>query len=224
ERLAPIEEAEKARPKDQATGLPYRKYWIDSPWSEPSPVAELPSPGRIFALKVLQPALQKIRNIEVTLAEPGAQAVAVVFDPSKVADVPAENDKVLRGTVLNFTPSDAVKVIHPVNKEVIDLHKDRDPRDKVSITTNVMVADMLGGERMKSVSGLAQPLSALGELLVMDPDGKLHVQNEAQDNEQIRRFTVPKEDKAKAKAAADAASGLSGEGGAPGGRPTRSRD
>jgi hypothetical protein len=46
------------------------------------------------------------------------------------------------------------------------------------------------------------------------------VQNEAQDNEQIRRYTVPKEDK-KAKTTTDP-SGLTGD--APGGRPARSRD
>jgi hypothetical protein len=220
DRIAPIDEADKGKPRDQLTGLPFRTYWVTSSWSEPSPVAELPSPGRVYALKVVQPAPQVIRNVPVMLNDPTAQAFAVVFDPAKGADVPAENDKVTRGTVLNFTPTELVKVIHPVDKSVVELTKD--PKDKYNMTTNVMVADMMGGERMKSVSGLAQPLAALGELLVMDANGKLHVQNEAQDNEQIRRYTVPKEDKSKKTTTTDP-SGLSGDMPGPGVRP-RSRD
>jgi hypothetical protein len=217
DRLAPIDEADKAKGKDQ-NGFPIRTYWRWSPWSEPSPAAELPAPGRVYALKVLPPAPQKIRNVDVTVNDPQAHAIAVMFDPAKGADIPAENDKVYRGSVLNFTATEPPKLIHPVSKEVVEFPKDQ--RTKYDISTNVMVADMMGGERMKSVSGLPQPLSALGEFLVMDPEGNLHVQNEAQDNEQIRRYTVPKEDK-KAKTTTDP-SGLTGD--APGGRPARSRD
>ncbi len=215
DRLTPIEEADKAKGKDQ-NGFPIRQYWIWSPWSEASPPAELPSPGRVYALKVLQPAPQKIGKVDVVLNEPGAHAIAVMFDPAKGADIPAENDKVVRGSVLNFTATEPPKLVHPVSKEVVEFPKDQ--KTRYDITTNVMVADMMGGERMKSVSGLAQPLSALGELLVMDSEGNLHVQNEAQDNEQIRRYTVPKEDK-KAKAATDT-TGL-GDAPAPGGRARR---
>src|SRR5207244_9783602 len=33
-------------------GYTWRTVWVMSPWSEPSPVAELPSPARVLAVKV----------------------------------------------------------------------------------------------------------------------------------------------------------------------------
>ena len=66
------------------------------------------------------------------------------------------------------------------------------------------------------VTGSAsQTLTNIGEMLVMDADGKLHVQNEADDILQFRRYTVPKEEKAK-KAKDESALG-------PDGVPTRGR-
>src|SRR5213075_446964 len=100
------------------------------------------------------------------------------------------------------------KVIHPVTKEVVDL-------EKYNVVTNAMIADIMGGEDIKSIvtSSASQKLTNIGEILVMDADGKLHVQNEADDILQFRRHTIPKEEKSKAKADP---TGL-GEGG-PGGR------
>jgi hypothetical protein len=132
-----------------------------------------------------------------------------VFDHSKIADIPTENDKVGRGSVLNFVQK-AAKVIHPVTKEVIEI-------PEYNVTTNALVADLMGGETIRAINAgtTSTTLTALGELLVVDADGKLHVQNEGQDIENVRRFTVPKVDPKAAKAAADAAAGLSGEGAAP---------
>ena len=53
-------------------------------------------------------------------------------------------------------------------------------------------------------------------MLIVDADGKLHVQNEAQDVVNLRRYTVPKPDP---KAAATA--GAAGDGYMPGGTPAR---
>ena len=138
----------------------------------------------------------------------------MVFDHSKIADVPGHQDKVIRGSVLNFT-LDKTKVIHPVTKEVIEL-------DKYPLITDAMVADLMGGETMRAINTqlTPQPLTALGEMLVMDSQGNLHVQNEADDIEKIRRLSVPKEDPAAAKANKDEANGLPGEGP---GRPGRRR-
>lgn len=208
-RIKAIDDADAARPKDQLTGQPYRTYWIWSPWSDASPVAEVPRPERIFAGKVLPTRTQKIKNVDVATAEPTVDAFAIVFDHSKIADIPTENDKVGRGSVLNFVQK-AAKVIHPVTKEVIEI-------PEYNVTTNALVADLMGGETIRAINAgtTSTTLTALGELLVVDADGKLHVQNEGQDIENVRRFTVPKVDPKAAKAAADAAAGLSGEGAAP---------
>jgi hypothetical protein len=211
-RVKALDEADAKKPKDQTTGLPARTYWVFSPWSEPSPIAELPAAGRILASKVTPTRYQRIGKVDVPILEPQADAVAIAFDPTKVADIAAQHDKVTRGAVLNFVQD--TKVIHPVLKMPVELKK-------YPINTDAMVADIMGGESIRPVaSGMAvQALSALGEMLVFDANGNLHVQNEGQDVENVRRFTVPKEDPA-AKAAREAA--LSGDTGAEG-RPVRGR-
>jgi len=157
--------------------------------------------------------------------EPTATALAVVFAHDKVADVPGELTNVGRGYVLNFSlDGKAVenekkpRVIHPVTKEIIDL-------DKYNIVTNAMIADIMGGEQIRPIvtGSASQSLTNIGEMLIMDASGKLHVQNEADDIVQFRRNTIPKEEKTK-KAATDT---VGGEGGTPvpgGGRPRRGSD
>jgi hypothetical protein len=204
-RVKVIDDADAAKPKNQITGLPERRSWIVSPWSEPSPIAELPPAERVFTGKVSPERRSPIKNILVPAAEPSAEATALVFDHGKIADIPAHQDKVTRGSVLNFT-LDKTKVIHPVTKEVIEL-------EKYPVVTDLLVADLMGGETIRPVpTALATPqsLTALGEMLVVDSQGNLRVQNEAQDIENIRRFAVPKEDPAAAKAAAAAAAGTDG--------------
>jgi hypothetical protein len=221
-RVKEIDIADAARPKDKQTGLPHRTYWLWTPWSEPSPIAEVPHGERVYAGKSLFRTPVKVKNVDVP-NEPAGTALAIVFAHDKVADVPGELTNVGRGYVLNFSlDGKAVeadkkpKVIHPVTKEVVDL-------DKYNIVTNAMVADIMGGEPIKPIvtGSASQTLTNIGEMLIMDASGKLHVQNEAEDILQFRRYTVPKEEKTK-KAKDDTAGGL--EGGMPGGRPRRGAD
>jgi hypothetical protein len=199
-------------PKDPNTGMPRKTSWRFTAWSEPSPIAELPAPARVFAVKVKPKAPTKIKGVEVSMAETEAEALAVVFDPSKVADIPAANTKVARGAVLNFS-QDKLKVIHPVTKEVVEF------TTKYDVATNALVADLMGGETIKAInpSASAQPLTALGELLVVDSNGNLHVQNEAEDVENYRRYAVP--DPPKTSQAANPEGGTP----LPGGTPQRGR-
>jgi hypothetical protein len=211
-RIKELDTADAARPKNKQTNQPFRTYWLVSPWSEPSPVAEVPRGERVYAGKVTPRAPTRIKSVDVA-AEPVGTALAVVFDPSIRADVPGETN-VGRGSVLNF-PVDGnaqkpgTKLIHPVTKDIVD-------KEKYIFTTNAMVADLSGGEPIKPVvtgSG-AQTLSALGEMLVVDGDGRLRVQNEADDIYQYRRFTVPKPDP-KAKVAPQDGLGMPGGGDMP---------
>lgn len=186
QRVKKLDAEDATRPKDATTGLPYRTYWVLSEWSEPSPVAELPLDQRVYAGKVIARAPAKIRGLDVQLNEPTAEALAVVFDRTKVADIPAPLEKVTRGAILQATQD--AKVIHPVTKEVIDL-------PKFTVATQALIADMLGGEAMRPVDRtLPQPMTSLGEILVMDALGRLEVRNEADDIDMYRRFTVPKVD------------------------------
>ncbi len=212
-RVKATDEADAKRPKD-ANGLPYRTFWVMTPWSEPTELVAVPRAERIYAVKVSPRPPTTIKGIPVAMAEPTADALAVTFDRSKIADVPAQNDKIGRGSVLNFVQD--TKVIHPVTKEVIEM-------PKYNVVTNALVADLMGGETIKPVDskGAPQGLSTLGEMLIVDADGRIHVQNEAQDIVNFRRYTVPKPDPKATAAAAAAASG--GEGYAPPGRPGRMR-
>jgi hypothetical protein len=186
QRVKKLDAEDAGKPKDAQTGLPYRTFWVVSEWSEPSPVAELPLDQRVYAGKITARAPTKIRGLDVQINEPIGEVLAVVFDHTKVADIPAALEKVTRGALLQATQD--VKVIHPVTKEVIDL-------PKFTVATNCLIADMMGGEAMRPVDRtLTQPLTAIGEMLVMDPLGRLMVRNEADDIDMYRRFTVPKSD------------------------------
>jgi len=211
-RIKPLDDADMQAAKAAGQTLlpgqaPQRNvYYVESPWSEPTDVVELPWPGRVFASKVT-PARRG--------GEPRADALAVAWDPTKVADVAVEQkDKVFRGSLLNFKMKD-IKVIHPVDKRVVTLP------EEYSVYTNLLVADMMGGERLPQIDSTInpEPLTAPGELLIFDPQGNMRVQNEADDIEGFRRFTVQKEDP-KAAAAATAASD-GGDLGTPDGRTRR---
>ena len=96
--------------------------------------------------------------------------------------------------------------------------------EKYSVYSDLVVADLMGGERLPIVDSksMTQPFTALGEMLVVDAQGNLHVQNEGQDIEYIRRLTVVKEDPNKPKQptdTGDTAGGLSPAG--TGGRTNR---
>ena len=147
------------------------------------------------------------KPIDVPLADPTADAYTVVFDERKIADVPAENDKITRGSVLNYEVKET-HVIHPVTKEPVKL-------EKYNVYSDLVVADLMGGERLPIVDSKAMstPFTALGEMLVVDAQGNLHVQNEGQDIEYIRRLTVVKEDPTKPKTppSETGEAGLSGE-------------
>jgi hypothetical protein len=178
---------------DQKRGQGYRTWWIESPWSEPSPVVELSSPTRILASKVVPPPAPRLfanrADVVLPTDEPKATVVAVSFDPATVADIPAELDKVYRGSVFDFV-QDSVKVVHPVTRQVVELNKQ-------PIRAGALVADMHGGEKIPAVTRVAdQALIAPGEVLVFDALGKLHVQDEVLDVDAIRQATIPKTDAA----------------------------
>jgi hypothetical protein len=85
------------------------------------------------------------------------------------------------------------------------------------------VADLMGGEPIRAVDSKAspQPLTTLGEMLIVDADGRMYVQNEAQDIVNFRRYSVPKPDPKAAAAAAGSADGYMP--GGESGRPIRGR-
>jgi hypothetical protein len=194
-RIKQLDAADAAKSKER--GSTYRTFWVESPWSEPSAVVELPPKNRILATKVEAGGTSRVTSqatkqvVQMPTTEPRASAVAVVFDETKVADIPVEVEKVSRGTVFNLT-AEKLKVIHPIVKQVIELDK------PYSAVTDAFVTDIMGGERIPALPSSAasadQQLTAPGELLVFDPQGNLRVQSEIESAEKVRQFTVRKAD------------------------------
>ncbi len=186
QRVKALDAADAAKPK-QASGLPYRTFWIESDWSEASPVASLPATKQYFVGTVEQPAMVAVVDgkPKVPNSQPKAKVLTSVFDPDKVVDVPAEAD-VFRGSILNFVQD--AQVIHPVTHEIVDL-------EKYNFRTDAIVADLEGGELIPAIDRKNdKPLKAPGELLIFDASGNLHVQNETDDIENYRVLLLPKPD------------------------------
>jgi hypothetical protein len=173
--------------RERVKSLDAKTFYVTSEdWSDPSPVVSLPSPYQYFAGSVTQPPTSEIvpgKPRVPNTVHPEAKALAVVWDPTKVADVGAET-KVYRGSILNFVKD--VDVIHPVTHQVVNL-------SKYTVATNAIVADILGGDEIPLLDKRSDkpPLTAPGELLIFDAEGNLHVQNETDDIEGFRRYLVP---------------------------------
>ena len=154
-------------------------------WSQPSAPVSLPSTDRFLAVSAAPPKapLALPQRPLVWADQPKADALVVAFDKSKVCDVPVETS-VYRGTWLNMTQD--VKVIHPVTKTLIDV-------EKHPVRTYGLVADLLGGEPIPTLDkGSPNTVWAPAEMVVLDASGRLRVQNEVDDIENIRRFGIPK--------------------------------
>ena len=186
DRVLALDAADAAKPK-YPDGTPYRTFWIESPWSEPSEVVTLPSTSEYYVGTVEPPPSVEIvpGKPKVPSSQPKAKVLTSVWDPVKVVDVPTEVD-VFRGSILNFVKD--AEVIHPVTKEVVAL-------EKYSFKTDAIIADLGGGELIPPVDKKNdEPLAAPGEMLVFDHAGNLHVQEETGDVEGFRRLLLPKQD------------------------------
>ncbi len=174
---------------------PQLAYVVMSDWSAPSAPAQLPSVNRYFAKSMTAPKAQTLvkDRPQVPTDQPKAEAVAVTWDRTKVVDVPAETT-VYRGSVLAFVPDPKadplkdpkaeIRVIHPVTKQIV-------PLPKLGFSTGAIVADIQGGEPISHLDKVnPNPVNSPCEMLVVDSLGRLHVLNEVDDIENVRRFTL----------------------------------
>ena len=169
--------------EDAKKGKNYRTYWVESAWSEPSPVVTLP-PTELFYAGTVTPATAApiIREKPpVPISPAKSKVLTVVWDRTKVVDVPAEKE-VVTGSVLNFEQD--VDVIHPVFHSIV-------PIEKYPVVTGAIVADMRGGEEIPvALKNNENPLTAPGEVLIFDASGNFHEQHESDDIDDFRRFLV----------------------------------
>jgi hypothetical protein len=158
-----------------------RKYYITSDWSEPSAVVSMASPERFYAGETILGTPINIGGATIATSEPVAKVLAVTWDPTLGVFAPAEQS-VHRASVLN-TKAD-VEVIHPV---LGDLRK----LEGYEMTTNGVVLDILGGEKLPGAAQSKEDVRAPGETLIMDAQGNLVVTDEARDIEGYRKYIFP---------------------------------
>ncbi len=148
----------------------------ETPWSQPSPSATVPF-GNFMTVATVQPARgNKDATIKVRLT---------TIDPDSGLPAVMEED-VTRGTVLNFVKSVEVKM--PDGKESMT-------RDNVKFETNAVVLDIRGGQPLSTKD---KNLTAVGEALIINADGKLVAHNELDDLDLNESNPTPAADAEKA--------------------------
>ncbi len=163
--------------KKAATPTVYRK----TAWSEPSPPVLVPRrPEKLLAGEVEEGRTIRLTstNQEIPMTGPKGKLVSVLWDNDVAVNVAAETE-VERGTFLNFTHD--TDVLHPQLLRILRLKERKfDP--------NALVLDMQGGERLGG--DRSDPLTAPGEMLVVDAMGNLRVQKEVEDKEAYRKHML----------------------------------
>jgi hypothetical protein len=114
--------------------------------------------------------------------EPSAKILVTAIDANAGLKAATELT-VRRGAVANTGPV-AVKVPHPLDKSPRDLNR--------SFESNIMVLDIHGG---KDVTRRKHdpPLTSPGEILILDPSGKMSVRSELEDREQFANLIIREE-------------------------------
>lgn len=159
-----------------------RLYVRRTDWSAPSEVVSVAPADRVLAGPVELPRSLEIpkTTFSVPMDEPKAKVMSIVWDATHAADVPGMQE-VYRGSVLNFKSEAAV--VHPISlvyKALPDFEFD----------TNRVVLDIRGGEPLPCTEH-DDPLTAPGELILLDADGNLIVRNELDDENDFRRNSPP---------------------------------
>ena len=182
ERLAKQEEEAKKAGK----GVP---FWVDSGWSDPSPVVQLPDPRRVAVGPItrIRPGKASVQGLPVTWerGSPEGQAVPIVWNSRYATDI-SVSKPVQRGTVLNARV-EAAEVLEPVSL-VIKLLKN------AVVESDYVVVDLAGGTELPSANR-KERLAAPAEYLLMSPDGSLQVRSELTDAKDFAfyRFDFPAE-------------------------------
>lgn len=158
-----------------------RRYLVTSAFSEPSAVVSLSSPERYYAGETVPGATVNIGGVAVSIAEPSAKVLAVAWDPKLGVFAPAEQ-AVHRASVLNVKAD--VEVVHPVLGDVRKIKE-------YELSTNGVVLDILGGERVPGTADSKEIIRSPGETLIMDAEGKLLVTDESRDIEGYRKYVFP---------------------------------
>jgi hypothetical protein len=133
------------------------------PWSDPTPLVTIPSDQGILAGKVETPH---------NAVEPQGELYSVRWLPENGERAFTVIEKVKRAQMIDVLPRAS----------------ENGPRNvKVDFTTNDCVIDMRGGESL-SLHDKDKELTAPGQVLCMDHDGRLVIHDELDDADMIAKF------------------------------------
>ncbi|MEM8947557.1 MAG: hypothetical protein AAGD11_20455, partial [Planctomycetota bacterium] len=138
--------------------------WTD--WSEPSPIASVPMPARVYLVNT-----KPVKAGAVT-SEPEAELLIKALNSPFAAEV-ARTEEFRRGNVINI--SDKAKVVWTSQRQ-----KEEFP--SFNFMTGITVLDFAGGAK------LSRDMTSVSRVLLMDAAGHLYVQDELEDSETIEEY------------------------------------
>jgi hypothetical protein len=140
-------------------------------WSDPSPIASVPLPVRLY-LVAAEPAKPT--------APPEAEILIKALDSKFAAEI-ARKEKASRGAVLNVR--EKAEVVWSNNYE-----EEQDP--EFNFRTGTTLVDVQGGEKLGKTN---RNLVAPGRAVMMDAAGKLSILHELKDAPVVQDFDATKE-------------------------------
>ncbi len=138
-------------------------------WSEPSPVASVPLPARIYLVSA------EAANENNFSDEPEAKILVKAFNSTLPAEIALEED-FARGSVLNL--QEKAKVIWADSTKL----EPEQEKEEFNFRTGITVIDFRGGEK------LSRDMTAPARALLMDPSGRLFLQEELDDSEPVAEY------------------------------------
>ena len=159
------------------------KTWIETKWSDPSPVIAVPLDWHIFLLAVTPPARAG--------TEPYGQIMVTKWKPDKGMEY-YKDFQVFRGQLVAFSATAKPlpnSLALPIGPDEFQPSMDGDApvgivrkpsSSSVDFVTDMTALDFRGGERFRKKNG--SNLTSPGEILLMNADGTLTVHNELDDN------------------------------------------
>jgi hypothetical protein len=122
-------------------------------------------------------------GVEAKSAEPTANILLTGYENGIPASTTA---KLYRGSLANKKES-KVKATDPTNQQVISI-------DEVDFKTSMVVVDICGGRNISLPKRRESPISAPGEVLLLDANGNLVVHNDLEDHQAVEQRKPPQEE------------------------------
>jgi hypothetical protein len=141
-------------------------------WSEPSPVASVPLPARVYLVSG-DPAKESNYN-----DEPEAKFLVQAFNSLLPAEIAREED-FLRGSLLNVQGKASVIWVNRSDFTEAQANQEFDFR------TGITVLDFRGGDRLSTRN---RDLTVPAQAVLMDPAGRLFLQSELEDRQSVEDY------------------------------------